>query len=119
MFTIVDLLCESRVRVTVSLGASLVIGTSLTGLEGFDPIFPADAALFHTTPRRAWVITVVGVYPDQASLDLCGKAMGFTDILRPQTRSETVLARVGQKQTFRFFLLHQSSISWVSRGNWW
>ena len=51
MFTIVDLLCESRVAVAVSLGAKGVMGGLLTGLEGFNSVLPADTALLHTTPR--------------------------------------------------------------------
>lgn len=83
MFTIVDLLCESGVSVTISLGTNNKMGTSLTRLESFDSVLPADAALLHSTPRRAWVIAVMGVDPDQSSLDLGGEAMGFTDVLCP------------------------------------
>ena len=83
MFTIVDLLCESVVSVTVSLGMNDTAGVSLTRLESFDPILPADATLLHSAPRRAWVITVMGVDPDQSSLNLSREAMGFTDVLCP------------------------------------
>ena len=37
--------------------------------------------------------------------------MGFTDVLRPQACSEAILARVGQKQTFWFLLVHRLFIS--------
>lgn len=87
------------------------MGPSLTGFEGFDSVLPANSTLLHTTPRRTWIIAVMGVYPNQSSLNLCGEAMGFTDILRPQACSEAILAGVGQKQTFRFLLVHQSFIS--------
>lgn len=83
MFTIVDLLCESAVSVTVSLETNDTTGASLTRFESFDPILPADAALLHSAPGRAWVITVMGIDPDQSSLDLSGEAMGFTDVLCP------------------------------------
>jgi hypothetical protein len=115
MFTIVDLLCESKMRVTVSLGANRAMGISPTGLESFDSVLPADAALLHTTPRRTWVIAVMGVYPNQPSLDLGGEAMGFTDVLRPQAGSKAILARVGQKQAFRFLLIHKLSVSRVPK----
>jgi len=105
MFTIVDLLCESRV--TVSPGANRVTSPPLTGLEGFNSILPADAAFLHTTPRRAWVITVMGVYPNQTSFDLSGEAMGSTNVLCPQAGSEAILTCVGQKQALRFLLFRQ------------
>ena len=118
MFTIVDLLCESRARVSVSPGTNCTIGISLTGLEGLDSILPADTTLFHTTPRRTWVITVMGVDPDQSSLNFCGEAMGFTNVLRPQARSEAILTRIGQKQAFRFLLVHQLLTSRVRKEQW-
>jgi len=86
----------------------------LTGLESFDPILPADPALLHTTPRRARIVTVMGVDPNQSSLNLCGEAMGSTDVLCPQARSKTILACVGQKQAFRFLLFRQLSTSRIS-----
>jgi hypothetical protein len=97
MFTIVDLLCESRVNVAVSPGANVERVASLTRLESFDSILPADAALLHTTPRRAWVIAMMGVYPNQSGLNLSGEAVGLADILCPQAGSEAIFARVGQK----------------------
>ena len=118
MFTIVDLLCESRIRVIVSLGVNNAMGMSLTGLESFNPVLPADAALLHTTPRRARIVTVVCVYPNQPSFDLSCKAVGSTDVLCPQTRSEAILARVSQKQAFRFLLFHQLSINRVPGKQW-
>jgi len=119
MFTIVDLLCESRASVIVSSGVNGKMSVPLTRLESFDSVLPADPALLHTTPRRAWVITVMGVYPNQTSLDLSGEAVGPTDVLCPKACPEAILARVGQKQAFGFFLFHQLSISCVSRRKWW
>jgi hypothetical protein len=115
MFTIVDLLCESMMNRGVSRDANDAMGTILTGLESLDSVLPADAALFHTTPRRARVITVMSVYPNQPSLDLSGKPMGSTDILSPQACSESILARISQKQAFRFILFNKLSISRASR----
>lgn len=106
MFTIVDLLCESRASVTVSPGMNGRTSTLLTRLESFDPVLPTNAALLHTTPRRARVITVMGVDPYQSSLNLSSEAMGSTNVLRPQGCSEAILARVGQKQAFGFLLSH-------------
>ena len=56
----------------------------------------------------------MGVYPNQSSFDLGGETMRFTDVLRPQARSEAVLACIGQKQAFRFLLFHQQTVSRVS-----
>jgi hypothetical protein len=44
--------------------------------------------------------------------------MCFTDVLCPQTCSEAVLARIGQKQAFSFLLFHKLSISRVSKKKW-
>ena len=68
---------------------------SPTGLESFNPILPADAALLHTAPRRAWVVAVMGVYPNQPSFDLSGETVGSADVLCPQACSEAILAGVG------------------------
>lgn len=81
----------------MSPGTSGRAETSLTRLKSFDPVLPADAALLHTAPRRAWIITVVVVDPNQSGLDLSSEAMSYTDILCPQGCSEAILARVGQK----------------------
>jgi len=88
---------------------------SLTRFESFDSVLPADATLLHTSPWRAWVITVMGVYPNQTSLNFSGKAMGSTNVLCPQASSEAVLARVGQKQALGFLLFRRSLISRVQR----
>jgi len=58
---------------------------------------------------------VVGVDPDQPSLNLGGEAMSFTDVLRPQGRPEAILARVGQEQPFRLLLSHPSLFNHVLR----
>ena len=94
MFTIVDLLCESGVSADMSLETNGTIGAPLTRFKCFDSILPADATLFHTTPRRAWVITMMCIDPDQPGLDLGGEAVGFTDVLCPQACPETILARI-------------------------
>lgn len=91
------------------------MGASLTRLKSFDSVLPADAALFHTAPRRTWVITVMGVDPNQSSLNLGSETMGFADVLRPQACTEAILARVGQKQAFSFLLSLPFSISRVLR----
>jgi hypothetical protein len=111
MFTIVDLLCESRAGTNVSLEANDTKGTSLTGLESLDSVLPPNTALLHTTPRRTWVIPVMGVYPNQPGLYLGGEAVGSSNVLRPQACSKTVFARICQKQAFSFLLIHQPPIS--------
>ena len=63
----------------------------------------------------------MGVYPNQSGLNLSGEAVGFTDVLCPQAGSETVLARVGQKQTFGFVLFtdYRSVVSQGDSGSSW
>lgn len=67
----------------MSLEANGSTGASLTRFERFNSILPADAALLHATPRRAWVVAMMRINPNQPSLDLSSEAMGSTDILCP------------------------------------
>src|SRR5207253_76486 len=64
--------------------------------------FAADAALFHAAEGDAQVAHQPAVYPDCAGMNFLRDAMGPTQVLCPDTRSQAVLRVVSVPDHFFF-----------------
>jgi hypothetical protein len=67
-------------------------------------VLPPDPALLHPAPRRAGVVPVVRVHPDEAGFYGPSHTMRAREIRRPEPGPEAVLAVVRQRDAFRFAL---------------
>jgi hypothetical protein len=86
--------------------SSAEVERGLTGVKCLAAVFPPDPALLHPAPRRAGVITVVCVHPDEAGFYRASHTMRAREVRRPEPGPEAVLAVVRQRNTFRFTLCY-------------
>lgn len=55
-------------------------------------------------PRRAWVVPMVGIHPNESGIDLRCDTMRSREIRSPNSRSESIFAGVCKIHAFLLFL---------------